>query len=431
MSKVYKANTATAIIIANMIGTGVFTSLGFQLLGIQSGFVILMLWVVGGITALCGALSYAELGATYPRSGGEYNFLTRIYHPVAGFTSGWISSTIGFSAPTALAAITFGKYLSSVFPVLSDIWLAIGLILLMTWVHSRKRGSSSGIQEIFTILKLLLIVLFCALGMWLVETPQQIDFLPDSDNTALLFTSAFATSLIYVNYAYSGWNAATYISSELREPQQSLPRILLVGTLSVTICYVLLNYVFLYTTPVEAMQGQVEIGVISAKYIFGDTGALIMGTVMSLLLVSTVSAMTIAGPRVLQVIGEDFSVFQWLAKTNEDKIPSRAIIFQSVLALFFVITASFESILIFAGFALALNNFFAVAGVFVSRLRQPEIERPYKTWLYPLPPIIFLSITIWTLVFLLIERPMESLSSLGIISLGVLFYFLSQHWSTN
>jgi APA family basic amino acid/polyamine antiporter len=267
--------------------------------------------------------------------------------------------------------------------------------------------------------------------MWLVETPQQIDFLPDSDNTALLFTSAFATSLIYVNYAYSGWNAATYISSELREPQQSLPRILLVGTLSVTICYVLLNYVFLYTTPVEAMQGQVEIGVISAKYIFGDTGALIMGTVMSLLLVSTVSAMTIAGPRVLQVIGEDFSVFQWLAKTNEDKIPSRAIIFQSVLALFFVITASFESILIFAGFALALNNFFAVAGVFVSRLRQPEIERPYKTWLYPLPPIIFLSITIWTLVFLLIERPMESLSSLGIISLGVLFYFLSQHWSTN
>lgn len=427
MSKNYSPSTAIAIIIANMIGTGVFTSLGFQLLGIQSGFAILMLWIVGGITALCGALTYAELGAAFPRSGGEYNFLTRIYHPVAGFTSGWISSTIGFSAPTALAAITFGKYLSSVFPVLSSEVLAIGLILLMAQIHSARRSGSGSIQVIFTILKILLILCFCALGLLLIETPQTLDYLPTDQNVGIIFTGTFATSLIYVNYAYSGWNAATYISSELTHPQKSLPGILLIGTGIVTLVYVLLNYVFLYTTPITALQGQVEIGVISAQHIFGETGAMIMGTVMALLLISTVSAMTIAGPRVLQMIGEDFSIFRFLSRTNEDGIPGRAIWFQTGLALIFVITASFESILIFSGFALALNNFFAVLGIFVVRWRQPDIERPYKTWLYPLPPLVYLSVTIWTLTYIMIERPVEALSSCAIVFSGVLFYFLSNY----
>lgn len=427
MSKTYSTQTAVAIIIANMIGTGVFTSLGFQLLGIQSGFVILMLWLVGGVTALCGALTYAELGAALPRSGGEYNFLTHIYHPVAGFTSGWISSSIGFSAPTALASITFGKYLSSVYPALSETALAVSILLLMTFVHATKRSGSGGIQTVFTVLKIALIILFCIAGISLIEQPQNIDFLPTADNSTLIFSSVFATSLIYVSYAYSGWNAATYISSELKTPQKSLPLILLVGTGIVTICYLALNYTFLYTTPIESMVGKVEVGVIAAQSIFGTTGALIMGSVMSLLLVSTVSAMTIAGPRVLQVIGEDFRAFKFLAKTNNDGIPSRAIWFQSSLAFMFILTSSFESILIFSGFALALNNFFAVFGIFVLRWRQPNLERPYRTWLYPLPPILYVSITLWTLIFLLINRPYEAFASLGIVLLGVAFYFVSNY----
>jgi len=425
MSLTYHPRTATAIIIANMIGTGVFTSLGFQLLGIESSFVILMLWVVGGITALCGALTYAELGASLPRSGGEYNFLSHIYHPIAGFTSGWISSTIGFSAPTALAAITFGKYLASVFPVLSDQWLAIGILLLMTIVHATNRNNSGAIQQIFTLLKVALIIVFCIVGISFVAEPIPLKIVPSVPDIELIFSGVFATSLIYVNYAYNGWNAATYISSELENPQKSLPKILITGTAIVTLCYVALNYTFLYTAPIDALKGNVEIGVISAQYIFGSTGALIMGTVMSLLLVSTVSAMTIAGPRVLQVIGEDFSIFKLLAKTNKDGIPARAIWFQTSLALIFILTSSFESILIFSGFALAINNFFAVAGIFVLRWRQPDLERPYKTWLYPFPPLIYLSITIWTLGYLLINRSTEALASLAIIAFGVLFYFLS------
>lgn len=412
-----------------MIGTGVFTSLGFQLVDIQSGFSLLMLWVVGGITALCGALTYAELGAALPRSGGEYNFLSRCYHPVAGFTSGWISSTIGFAAPVALAAITFGAYLSSVFPVLNKEYLAIGLILLLTVAHSSTRKSSAGMQWIFTVFKIGLILVFCLLSLWIVEAPQPISFLPHTNDKAAILSGAFAVSLIYVSYAYNGWNAATYLSGEIVSPQKNLPKILLIGTLLVLICYVALNFVFLYSTPAEKMVGKVEVGFVAAQHIFGDKGAAIIGVVMSLLLVSTVSAMTLAGPRVLQVIGEDFAIFKKLAKTNEQGLPYRAIIFQSALAILFVITSTFESILVFSGFALALNNFFAVFGIFILRKREPGLERPYKTWLYPLPPILFLCLIGWTLIYILMEKPVEALLSLLVISVGFISYFFIQNKS--
>ncbi len=215
LSKKFSLNTAMAVVIANMIGTGVFTSLGFQLVDIQSGFVLIMLWVVGGLTALCGALTYAELGAALPRSGGEYNFLSQIYHPSLGFISGWISATIGFAAPTALAAITFGTYLASVFPALSPSWLACGLVFILTALHSSSRRNSGGLQRVFTSLKIFLILAFCLLCWLLVDQPQEVNFLPTRGDAALLTGSTFAISLIFVNYAYTGWNAATYLTGEL------------------------------------------------------------------------------------------------------------------------------------------------------------------------------------------------------------------------
>jgi len=424
-NKKFSSNTAIAVVVANMIGTGVFTSLGFQLLDIQSGFALLMLWVVGGITALCGALTYAELGAALPRSGGEYNFLTHCYHPIAGFISGWISSTIGFSAPVALAAITFGAYLSSVFPFLSETYLAVGLIVLLSFIHGTTHKNSAGLQWIFTLIKLLLIAVFCIAAVLIVKNPQPISFFPDLEGWRVVFSGSFAVSLIYVSYAYNGWNAATYLSGELERPQKSLPAILLTGTLLVTVAYVALNFVFLYAAPIEQMVGKVEVGFIAAQSIFGETGAAITGFVMSLLLVSTVSAMTIAGPRVLHVIGQDFSLFKSLAALNSSAIPTRAIYFQSTIALVFVITASFESILVFSGFALALNNFFAVFGIFVLRFKQPNLPRPYKTWLYPIPPILFLILIGWTLVYIVKEKPEEALMSLLLILVGGVFYFVS------
>ena len=412
-----------AVVVANMIGTGVFTSLGYQLLDIQSGFVLLLLWMVGGITALCGALTYAELGSALPRSGGEYNFLTEIYHPAAGFVSGWVSATIGFAAPTALAAITFGEYLQAVFPSLSPTWLAIALVVILTAVHASTRRSSGGVQRAFTVLKVLLIVLFCLAAWMLVEAPQRdVRFLPGPGDLSVTLSGAFAVALIFVNYAYTGWNAATYLTSELESPERHLSSVLIRGTLVVLVLYVLLNFTFLYVAPASEMAGQIEIGYIAAQHVFGDTGADIMGVVLAALLISTVSAMVMAGPRVLQVIGQDFAAFRPLARVNAHDVPTNAIVFQSLVTLAFIITASFETILVFAGFTLGVNTFFTVLGVFALRLRRPELARPYRVPLFPIPPLIYLGVTGWTLIYILRDRPEEGWLGLAIIAAGALFY---------
>jgi APA family basic amino acid/polyamine antiporter len=425
----FRYTTVTAVVIANMIGTGVFTSLGFQLLDIRSGFVLLMLWAVGGLAAVCGAMTYAELGAAMPRSGGEYNFLTRIYHPAAGFVSGWVSATIGFAGPTALAAMTFGAYATSIVPGGSSDWLekllAAGLVIGVTLIHASSRRNSGGLQLIFTILKVGIIVAFCIIALVLIDTPQPVTFMPIVGDGALLTSGTFAVALIYVSFAYTGWNAATYLSSELEQPQRTLPWILMGGTSVVTILYVSLNFVFLYSAPMDAMVGQVEVGYIAAEAAFGDLGGRFTGLVFAMLLVSTVSAMTLAGPRVIQVIGEDFPALKPLAKTNEDGIPSTAIFLQSTLALLFIFSSTFESILVFAGFTLALNSFATVLGIFVLRWQQPDLPRPYRTFLYPLPPLIYLALTGWTLGFVLVSRPAEGLFGIGIIAAGLFFYFLS------
>lgn len=419
-----------AVVIANMIGTGVFTSLGFQLLDLQSGFVLLMLWVVGGIAALCGALTYAELGAALPRSGGEYNFLSQIYHPMAGFISGWVSATIGFAAPTALAAISFGTYFSSVFPLLSSTWLAVGLVLVLSFVHTTNRRNSGQLQLLFTLLKLLIILIFSVLALSLVENPQEIEFTPVKGDGSLLIGSTFAISLIYVNYAYTGWNAATYLSGEMNNPQKNLPVVLVGGTLVVLVTYVLLNFVFLYVAPVDAMKGKLEIGYVAASYVFEDASAMIMGILLSLLLISTVSAMIIAGPRVLQVIGEDFRAFRLLGVVNAHGIPATAILTQMVLTICFILTSSFEFILVSSGFILGLNSLMTVAGIYVLRWRQPQLDRPYRTFLYPLTPFIYLALTCWTLVYICLERSEEALTGFLVILAGVLFYFASGKFGT-
>ena len=215
------------------------------------------------------------------------------------------------------------------------------------------------------------------------------------------------------------------LSSELENPQRTLPGILMTGTLVVMLLYLALNFVFLWVAPMDAMAGQIEVGYIAARSAFGDVGGRLTGLVLALLLVSTVSAMTLAGPRVLQVIGEDFHALRLLSRTNKDGIPSTAIFVQSCLAVLFILTSSFESILIFAGFTLALNSFATVLGVFVLRWRQPDLPRPYRTFAYPLTPLIYLALTGWTLTFVLINKPVEGLFGLGIITAGLLFYFLS------
>lgn len=412
-----------------MVGTGVFTSLGFQLLGIQSFFVLMMLWLVGGLTALCGALTYAELGANLPRSGGEYNFLTRLYHPCAGFISGWVSATVGFAAPVALAAMTFGAYLSAVFPNISPIGSAMALVVLLTAVHCLSRQTSSSVQQAFTALKVLLILLFCAVIFIWGDTYQAADFSPQAGDKKLIFSGAFAVALIYVNYAYTGWNSATYVTSELDNPQRSLPIVLLVGTCIVMALYLMLNFTFLSAAPISILEGKLEVGVIVADHALGANGGKAMGAILALLLISTVSAMTMAGPRVLQAIGEDFSVFSKLADLNRHGVPMIAIIFQGALALVFIVSATFESVLIFSSFVLGVNTLFSVIGVFVLRWKKMNIKGAYKTFAYPFAPLVYLSVTLWTLIYVLISRPIEGWIGVAMIAAGAVLYYFSANRS--
>ncbi len=239
-------------------------------------------------------------------------------------------------------------------------------------------------------------------------------------------SSAFAVSLIYVSYAYTGWNVATYLTDELEHPQRSLPRVLFGGAFGVMLLYILLNAVFLLTTPAEKLVGEVEVGVIAARHVFGDVGAMFTGAVLGVLLISTVSAMTIAGPRVLQVVGQDISAFRFLAKSNDDGMPTTAVLVQSVLALIFVVTATFDQVLVFAGFTLALNSLFAVLGLFVLRWRQPDLPRPFRVPLFPIVPIVYLTLTVWTLAYVALERPQEVAVSIALIGTGVVIYGLSR-----
>lgn len=373
----FSKSTGIAIIVANMVGTGVFTSLGFQLLGIQSYFVLMMLWFIGGLTALCGALTYAELGANLPRSGGEYNFLGRLYNPCAGFISGWVSATVGFAAPVALASMTFAAYLSAVFPEIPRTLSACLLLATLTFIHCVSRQTSGKFQQTFTALKVALILIFCFIIFFWGSSPQNISLAPKLGDENILFSGVFAISLIYVNYAYTGWNAVTYVISELDEPQRNLPIVLLVGTLLVMLIYLLLNFTFLNAVPIKIIEGELEIGVIVANYALGDHAGKAMGAILAVLLVSTVSAMTMAGPRVLQVIGEDFKPFRSLSRVNSRGIPTIAIMFQSSLAFLFIISSTFESVLVFSSFVLGINTLFSVVGIFILRQKKLSIEGAY------------------------------------------------------
>ncbi|QJX47228.1 amino acid permease [Hymenobacter taeanensis] len=422
--------TGIAIVVASMVGTGVFTSLGFQVLGIQSGFALLMLWVIGGVIALCGALCYGELAAAMPRSGGEYHYLSQIYHPVLGFLSGWVSATVGFAAPTALAAMALGRYTQSVWPSVSPMALSIGVVLALTLVHALSRRAGSRLQVVITSVKVLVLIAFIGAGL-VVATPQPLAFLPHtSSDWHQLLSPAFAVSLIYVSYAYSGWNAAVYLTGEVQNPQRNLPRILLIGTAIVLCLYVGLNFVFLYSTPIPTLTGQVEVGFVAATNLFGVGVGRLMGAVIAVLLVSTISSMIFAGPRIVQVMGEDLAPLRPLAKVSRQGIPVRAMLFQLALTLLFIVSATFEAVLVYAGFILSLFTFLTVLGLFVLRVRRPDLPRPYRTWGYPITPLLFLGLNGWTLWFLAHDKPLETCYGLLTLGAGLLTYFLGQ-WASH
>jgi basic amino acid/polyamine antiporter, APA family len=414
--------TACGIVIANIIGTGVFTSLGFQLSDLQSGFALIMLWVVGGITALCGALCYGELSAALPRSGGEYHFLSEIYHPAIGFMAGFVSATVGFAAPIALAAMAFGKYFQGVFNFGSPVVLSFVVIWIVALFHLSNLRVGSVFQNLWTLVKLLLIAALIAAGL-LVYPKQPITFLPRPGDTMSIFSGPFAVALVFVMYSYSGWNAASYITGEIKTPEKNVPLSLLAGTLLVIAAYVFLNAIFLATTPQEEMRGQIEVGLIAGKHIFGPDGGRIVGAIICLGLISTISSMTWIGPRVTMSMGEDHWLLRLLGRKNRYGVPTNAMIVQLLIVNLLLLTGKFERVVVYIQFSLLLCSLLTVLGVMVSRMMHPEIARPYRVWAYPLPPILFAAITIWMMLYLLRSNTTESLAGLATTALGLLLYF--------
>ena len=412
---------ATAIVVADMIGVGVFTSLGFQVKDIPSGFSILLLWTVGGVVALCGAFSYGELGAMFPRSSGEYNFLSRAYHPAFGFLAGWISATVGFAAPVALAAMAFGEYAKAVFRLASPMALAVGLVLLVSVVQLAGVKHSSTFQLISTALKIVLITAFLVAGFF-VGSPQPVSFAPDVGGLAQIVSAPFAIGLVFVMYSFSGWNAATYITGEIRDARQNLPRALLVGTLIVMVLYIALNAVFLRTAPMDKLAGQLDIAKISGTYIFGEIGGRAVAAMICIGLVSSISAMMWIGPRVTMTMGEDLPALRIFARRSQGGAPVFAILFQLAVACLMLLTRSFEEVLDFIQFALLFSSFFAVLGVIKLRIMRPDLPRPYRAWGYPLTPLVFLLVTGFTMYYLFTERPLQALLGMLMMMSGLLIY---------
>lgn len=417
--------TAVSLVIANMIGTGVFTSLGFQVLDIESGFAIMMLWIVGGVLSLCGALTYGEIGSAFPQSGGEYNYLSKLYHPSVGFLSGWVSVTVGFAAPVAAASTALGLYVNKIYDSVSPQVLAVSVILLLTIVHSINLKLGSAVQRAFTLIKVVIIVMFVGFGLFH-QPSHSISFSPTADSLNQMMSSAFAVSLVFVTYAYSGWNAAAYIAGDLRDPQKNLPKALIWGTLIVMVIYTALNFIFLYSVPINELKGVVEVGYLSANKIFGQDLGRFMSLIIALLLVSTVSAMILAGPRVMQAMGKDMQQLKFFSISNKNNVPYVAVIFQSVISIALVLTSSFESLITYVGFTLNLFTFLTVFGIFILRKKHKEIPTAYKTPLYPVPPILFLLISGWILFFIFKNKTTESLYGLGTVALGFVVYWLSE-----
>lgn len=413
--------TAIAIVIANMIGTGVFTSVGFQLSSVQSTWSILLLWFLGGLFALFGAFAYAELGTSFKESGGDYIYLSRLFHPVLGYLSGWVGLAVGFSAPVALSAMAFTKYLAP-FKLQNNVWLAISIIIIIGCMHSFTLKHSSRFQNYSTFIKVLFIVVLIFIGFILTAQP----------NNAINFTNAwkyellkpgFAVSMIYVSYAYTGWNAAAYIAAEINKPLRNLPYALITSTLFVSLVYILFQYVLLRNASVPQLQNKAEATFISFTNMLGLTGGKWVSIFIAIQLIATISSYLWVGPRVTHAMAREYNLWKALGTYNKHGIPVKAVWAHVIVSILLMLSGSFEKLLLYAGFVLQLMASLTVAtSLFIKNKLPGTFITPFKPWIQ----IIFLLFNTWTLIFTFIDRPVESAIGIGILLIGLIIYLFDK-----
>lgn len=419
---------ATALVVGNMIGTGVFTSLGFQVAEIPSPMLILVIWLLGGLISLCGGLCYAELASALPRSGGEYHLLTHLYHPLVGFLAGWVSLTVGFAAPVALSAMAFGAYSSRVVDGLDPQIVAVVLVLAICLVFLAPLGVGSRFLGVFVALKVAVLVTLSAASFG-VSSGRGGALAPQIDTLSWGLLGPAAIALIFVLYSYSGWNASIYIVNEVREPKKNVPRSIVVGTAVVTLLYLALNAAFLYSVPLSELAGELEVGLIAARFIFGRGGGDVMALLICVGLVSSIAAMTWAGPRVAMVMGEDYPLLRPLAKRSRQGVPYVAVLFQTALVLALILSSTFEAVLTYMEVLLIASSSLTVAGVFVLRARGEGRAAEYRTWGYPWTPLVFLAMSLFVVTFVVWQRPVEAAWGVATLGAGVVTYLLASRSS--
>jgi APA family basic amino acid/polyamine antiporter len=433
----------TAIVVANMIGTGIFTTTGFLAGDLGRPSLVLGIWVAGALVAVAGCLCYSEMGVNLPESGGEYIFLREAWGPVWGFLSGWISFFAGFAAPIAAAALAFSEYFAHFFPSFAVLgsapsaggyarwfhpgpgqWLAVGIVVVFSAINVVGLRPAARVQNLLTGLKLGVLLLFLGFA-FTVGRGSTAHFSQVAARTSTHSLPAqFAVSLIFVMFAYSGWNAATYVSGEIKSPERTIPRSLVVGTLTVATFYLLLNVAFMYALPLAAMKGVVAIGEASAGALFGLRGGNIFSAIMSVGLLSCVSAMVIAGPRVYFAMAADGCFFRAAARVHPKwGTPFYAIIYQSLAAALMILTGTFESLVYYIGFALIFFAALAVAGLIRLRRRLGWKKLAVVSQGYPLIPALFVVASAWMLSYTASLRPTESAFGLLTIALGAALYY--------
>ncbi|MCK4618324.1 MAG: amino acid permease [Desulfobacterales bacterium] len=431
--------SATILVIANMVGTGIFTTSGFIMEELGNPQAMLLCWLVGGIFALCGALCYGELGAMFPRAGGEYVFLRESFGKRMGFLSGWISLIVGFSAPIAAASIAFATYFFRILPAsfsakltapfleigilaISPItMLAITVIIIFSLIHYHSVFLGARVQNSLTVFKIGLIIVFVTAGFCMGH--GSIENFSGGLEISLIFQDKFAISLIFITFAYSGWNAAAYLGGEIKNPVRNIPLALFTGTALVVCLYLLLNIVYIYALSPGEMIGVLEVGTKSAVSLFGDNISRYFSGAIALGILSVLSAMIMAGPRVYYAMSKDGVFFELFGKVNAlRQTPVFAILLQAAIAIVMVITASFDKLLLYIGFTLSLCAMLTVVGMMLLRIKKPDLKRSYKTFGYPVTPLLFILGNLWIIYFCIKSRPITSLFGLGTIGLGILFY---------
>ncbi|WP_428070632.1 APC family permease [Chryseobacterium gambrini] len=418
--------TAVAIVVSNMIGTGIFTTLGFQLTDITNTYSIFLLWFIGGILALFGAFCYAELGSHFKGNGGDFIYLKETYHPLLGYLVSWISLIIGFSSPVALAALAMSKYLSA-FDVSFGNSFAIGIIFLVSVFLSFSLKASSRFHNFFTLIKIAFIIVLIIVGIGISESETIGNSLKLDDSWQKeIMLPAFATSLVFVTYSYTGWNSASYIAGEIKDVQKNLPKSLIVGTVFVTVCYLLVNFIMLKHAPVNQLAGKEDVMGEAANNMLGNTFGKVVNIFIALQLVATISGYLWVGSRLTQAFAKENRLWKSLSVGNKKGIPVRAIFAHAVIATLIILTGSFKEIFVYTAFILQL---FASLAISTAYFIKKEDRKIFKSNFFYVYPTVFLLFSIYILYFTFIHNPKESIIGLGIVAVGIVLYLIDRKLS--